>query len=156
VTHFIPFRNWMVALGIAIGLALSSAVLGLVQLRWGPWRVVGLVNLAAAGTWCAVALVLLCFAIGALRRLCAARIASCAMLCTSLTSALFPLIPMLALLAALCTIEAVEPGAVRGNRTLLALLLAALAATSAMLAIAVGFTVRLRTSTLRQVPPQSI
>ena len=152
--HFIRFRNWMVALGIAIGLALSSAVLGLVQLRWGPWRVVGLVNLAAAGMWCAIALVVLCFAIGALRRMCAARIAACEATCTSLVSVLFPLIPVLSLMSALCTIEAADPGAVWGNPTLLVMLLSALAATSAMLVIAVSFTVRLRTWTLRAVTTQ--
>jgi hypothetical protein len=155
MVHFIRFRNWMVALGIAIGLALSSAVLGLVQLRWGPWRVVGLVNLAAAGMWCGIALVVLCFAIGALRRLCAARIAACETTCTSLVSVLFPLIPVLSLLASLCTIEAAEPGAVWGNPTLLAMLLAALAATSAMLGIAVSFTVRLRTWTLAAASPDA-
>ena len=142
--HFIPFRNWIVALGIAIGLAITSAVLGLVQLSWGPWPVVGLVNLAAAGTWGFVALGILCFTIGALRRFCAARIAACEAECTSLIAVLFPLIPVLCVLAALCTIEAADPGVVWGNPTLFAMLLAALASAAAMLVIAVGLTVRLR------------
>jgi uncharacterized membrane protein YjjB (DUF3815 family) len=146
--HYIPLRNWMVALGIAIGLAISSAVLGLVQLRWGPWHVVGLINLAAAGVWGIVALVLLCFAIGALRRFCART--ACTAECTSLFAALFPLIPVLCVLAALCTIEAGDPGAVWGNTTLYVMLLAALATAAAMLAIAVGVTVRLRSWTLRK------
>lgn len=143
--HFTPLRNWMVALGIAVGLAISSAVLGLVQLGWGPWPVIGLANLAAAGTWGFVALVILCFTIGALHRFCDACVATCAAECTTLTAVLLPLIPALFVLAALCTFEAVDPGVVWGTPALFGMLLAALIGASAMLSIAVGFTVRLRT-----------
>ena len=106
--NFIPVRNWLIALGIFVGFAVSSAYFAMLWQKSGGFPLVTTISYSATGTWCASALITAAFTFGALASFCtcAAAVPACAAGCTSIRTALTALTVALVVLMVGCIVAA--------------------------------------------------
>lgn len=108
---FSPVRNWMIALGILIGFAVSSAffALGWANSPW-PLLLISIISFGIAATGCAVAIGLIRLALDAVELYCKCKGRACAGPCSLLPKWMMTIMVGLAGLCIASVLGATVPG----------------------------------------------
>jgi hypothetical protein len=140
---WVAIRNLMIALGIFISFATSSAIFVITWVRFaldGPWKpIVTAASLASVAGWCVPAIVMLAILMSTISSFCAcsSTITLCASACAGLTPFLLPLMVFLLALMALGIAGSFDPELPENPVYLVALIFAAAGVGSLMGLIAV-------------------